>query len=224
MRPIRLSGVQLARPMRPPGRTTRAISAADRAWSGANITPKVETTASKLASAKGSASTSATWKVDVQPLGARPLGAALEQAAHVVGGGDDAAAARGGERGIAIAGSHVEHALVGLQIAGLGERLADDLQRGADDGVVAGAPGGLLAGLEGGEVDGCVHGSVSGGGWQGRPLSRRRGCTSCPRVGMTCLRVRRRRRRGGLTASPPRLSLRPRVLSVAGLAVPGPPQ
>ena len=33
-------GVQLASPIRPPGRHTRASSAAARAWSGANITPK----------------------------------------------------------------------------------------------------------------------------------------------------------------------------------------
>ena len=65
---------------------------------------------------------------------------------------------RGGQRGVAVACGDVEHALVGLQVAGLGELLADELQRGADHGVVAGAPGSLLAGLHGGEVNGCVHG------------------------------------------------------------------
>ena len=61
--PMKPSGVQLARPIRPPGRQTRSSSAADFAWSGANITPKVESTASKLASSKGSASASASWKL-----------------------------------------------------------------------------------------------------------------------------------------------------------------
>ncbi len=61
-RPMKLSGVQLAIAMRPPGRVTRSISLAARAWSGANITPKVDSTTSKLASAYGSASTSATSK------------------------------------------------------------------------------------------------------------------------------------------------------------------
>ena len=156
--PMKPSGVQLARPMRPPGRHTRAISAADFAWSGANITPKVDSTASKLASANGSASASATWNVHVEPLGARALGAALEQRRHVVGRRHLAAAARRGERRVAVAGGDVEHALVAAQVAGFGERLADDLQRGADDGVVAAGPGQLLAGLEGGEIDGCIHG------------------------------------------------------------------
>jgi hypothetical protein len=36
-------------PMRPPGRTTRSSSLAARAWSGANITPNVDSTTSKLA-------------------------------------------------------------------------------------------------------------------------------------------------------------------------------
>ncbi len=48
-RPMKPSGVQLAMPMRPPGRTTRSISRAALAWSGANITPKVDSTTSKLA-------------------------------------------------------------------------------------------------------------------------------------------------------------------------------
>jgi hypothetical protein len=48
--PMKPSGVQLAMPMRPPGRHTRIISAAVFAWFGANIAPKVETTASKALS------------------------------------------------------------------------------------------------------------------------------------------------------------------------------
>ena len=39
-------GVQFAMPIFPPGRHTLIISRAQVAWSGANITPKVETTLS----------------------------------------------------------------------------------------------------------------------------------------------------------------------------------
>ena len=39
----------------------------------------------------------------------------------------------------------------------LGQRLADDLQRRADDGVVAAGPGGLLPLLDGGEVGSREH-------------------------------------------------------------------
>ncbi len=49
----------------------------------------------------------------------------LQQVADVVCRGDHAAAARGGERGIAVARGDVEHPFVGLQVAGLGERLAE---------------------------------------------------------------------------------------------------
>ena len=42
---------ELSRASLPPGRVTRASSAAAARWSGANITPKLELTTSKLASA-----------------------------------------------------------------------------------------------------------------------------------------------------------------------------
>ena len=41
----------------------------------------------------------------------------------------------------------------GAQVEGFAQLLADDLQGGADDGIVAGRPGALLAGLDGVEVD-----------------------------------------------------------------------
>ena len=40
------SGVQLASTMRPPGAVTRASSAAEAAWSTANMIPKVDATVS----------------------------------------------------------------------------------------------------------------------------------------------------------------------------------
>src|SRR6478672_10090405 len=51
--PMKPSGVQLAMPILPPVLHTRTSSAAALSWFGVNMTPKVETTASKLASAKG---------------------------------------------------------------------------------------------------------------------------------------------------------------------------
>ena len=53
-------GVCATRPIRPPGRVTRASSFAVWTWSGANIAPKTEVTTSKLASSNGSASASAS--------------------------------------------------------------------------------------------------------------------------------------------------------------------
>ena len=91
-------------------------------------------------------------------MGAR--GTLVEQARHVVGRRHHAAAARGGERRVAVAGGNVEHALVEAQVERLGELLADDLQGGADDGVVAARPGGLLAGLERGQIDVRGHGML----------------------------------------------------------------
>src|SRR6185437_13999550 len=44
--PMKPSGVQLASPMRPPDLHTRCISEAVLLWSGENIAPNVETTAS----------------------------------------------------------------------------------------------------------------------------------------------------------------------------------
>ena len=60
--PTKPSGVQFARPIFPPLRQTRSSSFAARCWSGVNITPKVETTTSKLWSGNGSASASASRK------------------------------------------------------------------------------------------------------------------------------------------------------------------
>ena len=142
--PMKPSGVQLARPILPPRLQTRSISAAALSWSGVNMTPKVETTTSKLASANGSASASASLELDRQPFGRGALAAALEQRRHIVGRGHLAPAPRGGEGDIAVAGRDVEHLLAGAQVERLAQLFADDLQRGADDGVVAGRPGGLL--------------------------------------------------------------------------------
>ena len=75
-----------------------------------------------------------------RPLGGGALAAALQQGRHVVGGDHVAPAARRGERDVAVAGGDVEHLLPGAEVERLAQLLADDLQRGADHGVVAGRP------------------------------------------------------------------------------------
>ena len=120
-------------------------------------------------------------EVHRQPFGLGARAAFLEQALHVIGRGHLRMAAGCGERGVAVAGGDVEHGLAGTHVCGLGKRLADDLQCGPDDGVIATRPGGLLALLDGGEVrgglfDDGVHGKglcVGGGlgicaGWRRR--------------------------------------------------------
>ena len=142
------------------------------AWSGENITPKVESDGVEARRRRRAAlRRRPPGRRRSRPSAIARSGAALEQRFDVVGGGDLAAAARGGERGVAVAGRDVEHALVPAQVAGLGELLADDLEGGADDGVVAAGPRGLLAGLEGGEIGRCIHRECClVGSWMGTPF------------------------------------------------------
>ena len=91
---------------------------------------------------------------DRQAVGFGAAASALEKGADIVGRHDVGEAAGRRQRGVAVAGGDIEDALVAAQVDGLAQDLADDLQRGADDGVVAGAPGELLAALDGGQVDG----------------------------------------------------------------------
>jgi hypothetical protein len=94
--------------------------------------------------------------------------AALQQFADIIGRGHLREVARCRQRRVAVAGSDVEHALAGAQIDRLAEALADDLQGGADHGVVAGGPSRLLALLDGGVVglggrdglEGIEHGFI----------------------------------------------------------------
>ena len=87
--------------------------------------------------------------------GARP--GPLEQRRDIVGGDDVAPAPRRRQRGVAVARGHVEHPLAGAQVERLAQRLADDLQRRADDGVVASRPGRLLLRLDEGKISNRIH-------------------------------------------------------------------
>jgi hypothetical protein len=56
--------------------------------------------------------------------------------------------ARRGQRGIAVPGGHVQHALPGAEVYGLTKVFADNLQRPANNGVIAGRLGSLLLGFD----------------------------------------------------------------------------
>ena len=169
--PMKLSGVQLVSPILPPGLQTRSSSFAACSWLGVNITPKVESTTSKLSSANGRFSASASLEGYRQPVGGGALAPALEQRTDIIGRDHIGEAARRGKRGIAVAGCDIQHALAAAEIDGLAQHFAYNLQGGADDGIVAGRPRALLARLHGIEVDGrdvCtnIHGCRS---WLGGP-------------------------------------------------------
>ena len=118
--PMKLSGVQFARPICPPDLQTRASSLAAAVWFGANMTPKVDITASNDASRERQIFGIRFLEQDCMALRLRACAPGLEQRGHVVGGGHLAPTARGGQRGVAVAGGDVEHARPGAQI----ERLA----------------------------------------------------------------------------------------------------
>ena len=92
-------------------------------------------------------------ELDVEPFGIGALAGALEQRRNIVGRDDVAPAARGRKRDVAVAGGDIEHLLAGADVEGFAELLADDLQRGADDRIVAGGPGRMLTRLHGDEID-----------------------------------------------------------------------
>ena len=77
----------------------------------------------------------------------------IEQRRDVVGRRDIAPAARGRECGIAVARGDIEDAAAGAHVERFAQILADDLQRGSHDRVVAGRPRGLLARLDRHKID-----------------------------------------------------------------------
>ncbi len=69
---------------------------------------------------------------DGEAVGLGALAAALQKRPDIVGRHDLGEAAGGGERRIAVAGGDIEDALIAAEIDRLAQRLADDLQGGAD--------------------------------------------------------------------------------------------
>ena len=199
--PMNPSGVQLARPIFPPGAQTRTSSAAACSWFGVNMTPKVDSDGVEGAVREGQGLGVGLAEGDVEAVGTGPLARAREERGNVVGRGDLAPSAGGRERCVAVAGGDVEHLLACAEVEGLAELLPDDLQGGADDRVVSGRPGRPLAVLDLAEVG-------DGGGWR---LNRRgegliHGFTSTRSLG---------RRRGGQRGS--------RRGNARGIGCPAPP-
>ena len=97
---------------------------------------------------------------DVEAFRFRAAAAALEERGNVVGGGHGREAAGRGQGRVAVAGGHVEHALARLEVDGLAQELADDLEGRPDHGEVAGRPHGLLPALDRGRtlgLDGIIR-------------------------------------------------------------------
>ena len=142
------SGVQHASAIVPPGRQTRSNSPAARSWSGANMQPNTDMTASKDASGNGSASASRLQQLDRQPLGGGPPQAALEQRRDVVDADDATAVAGRGDRRVAAASGDVEDAPAGAQVGGVAQVLGDEDDPRRDRVKVAARPDQLLAPLD----------------------------------------------------------------------------
>ena len=134
--------------------TTRSISLAERAWFGANITPNDDSTDVEGAVVEGQRLDVGLAERDRQPLGGGAATAVLEQRRHVVGRRHVAPAAGRRQRAVAVAGGDVQHLRPRPQVDRLAQRLADDLQRRADDPEIARGPRRLLALLDGRQIRG----------------------------------------------------------------------
>ena len=198
--------------MRPPRHNTRTSSDAARSWFGANMTPNVERTTSKVASGKGKASASAWRTSSVSPSATARRVRSLEERADIIGSSDHGPAAGGRERRVAVAGGDVEHAFAGADLDGLAQRFADDLQRGADHGVVTRRPHVSLTRLDRLVVDGvrdCRHGFLISGFPYFRRARRSRGgherrAGPARRINWAERRTRARCRRGHGNPDPTR--------------------
>ena len=101
---------------------------------------------------------------DREAVGGCACPPAFKQSRDVVGGRHVAPPARRCEAGHAVAGGDIQDFRARAKIERLAKLLADDLQRAADDGVIAGRPRCLLPGLEGCEIG---RGGLSRGGHGG---------------------------------------------------------
>ena len=144
-RPMKPAGVQLARPMR-----AAAAHDAQHLAGRARVVRREHHAERRQHRVEGAVVEGQRLDVglaegDRQPLGGGAAAAVLEQGRHVVGRRHVAPAAGRRQRAVAVARGHVQHLRARPQVDRLAQRLADDLQRRADDPEVARRPGRLLA-------------------------------------------------------------------------------
>ena len=147
--PMKLAGVQFARPILPPGPADAeqlacrlALVRREHDAEGRNHCIECAVVEGKLLGVRNPVS-------DVEGLGLCASAAARQQRVDIVGRRHRAHAPCECEGGIAVASRHVENRRGRSEVHGFGQRLADDLESHADPGVVAGGPGGVLFGLDG---------------------------------------------------------------------------
>ena len=130
--PMKLSGVQLANPIFPPGRQTRTSSfaACCLIWREHHAEGRKHDVEACIS--EGQRFRVGFLEGDGQAIGGGAFAAAFEQRTDIVGRHNLGEAPRRGERRVAVAGGDIEDALVAAEIDRLAQRLADDLQRGAD--------------------------------------------------------------------------------------------
>ena len=159
--PMKPSGVQLARPILPPCLQTRSSLGRGAILVGREHHPEGRDDDVETGVGERQRFGVGLAELDGEPFGVGAFAGAIEQRGHVVSGDHLAPAPRGGEADVAVAGGHVEHLLAGADVEGLAQILADDLQGGADDRIVAGRPGAALAGLDRLEIDLCGRAAMA---------------------------------------------------------------
>src|SRR4029077_919921 len=154
--PMNPSGVQLSRPMVPPGRQTRISSSALAWWYGANMTPRQDITVSNSPPANGRGSAAGRPRyprgtpLPPPPPQPRPPPRGLplpglEQFRGQVAGHHAGSRLGGRDRGVAGSGGHVEHAVPGPDLARGGQdraQLRDEI--GGHGRIVAERPHGAV--------------------------------------------------------------------------------
>ena len=147
--PMKPSGVQLSRPMVPPGRHTRISSSALAWWNGANMTPRQDMTVSNSPSANGRSSASACRHSSVVPRRRGLPLPGLEQFRGQVAGYHAGPGLGGGDRGVAGSGGHVEHPVSGPDLARFDEDRAEARDEvGGHGRIVAERPHGAVLRLQ----------------------------------------------------------------------------
>jgi hypothetical protein len=101
------------------------------------MTPKADSTTSKLPVSKGNILGVGLEEGDGKSIGLGALASVIQKRPDIVSRDDFGEATRRRKRGIAVAGGDVEDALACAEIDGFAQRLADDLKRRADNRIIA---------------------------------------------------------------------------------------